>query len=95
MRTSPLKAYAKQPGNSQGLSPSALKATRSRAKAAAMTHVRKSRKAENQRIGQTSKIDQQHKPEGRVVKTKRQNKRDECKQNERKRKKKRTQNTRK
>ncbi len=83
MRTSPLKAYAKQPGNSQGLSPSALKAKRSRDKAAAMTPLRKSRKAENQRIGQSSNTDLHHKPDGSVVKMKRKNNRDVWKHNER------------
>ena len=38
--------------NSQGLSPTALRAKRARDKAAAMTSKRKKRKAENQRIGQ-------------------------------------------
>ena len=44
MRNSPLKAFA----NSQGLSPTALKAKRARDKAAAMTPLRKQRKAEKQ-----------------------------------------------
>ena len=45
MRNSPLKAFA----NSQGLNPTALKAKRARDKEAAMTPLRKKRKAENQR----------------------------------------------
>tara|TARA_R110002096_G_scaffold194003_1_gene376073 strand:+ start:1347 stop:1541 length:195 start_codon:yes stop_codon:yes gene_type:complete len=53
MRNSPLKAFA----NSQGLNPTALKAKRVRDKAAAMTPLRKNRKAENQRIGQSSNSD--------------------------------------
>jgi len=56
MRNSPLKAFA----NSQGLSPTALKAKRARDKAAAMTPLRKQRKAENQRIGQRSDSDLHH-----------------------------------
>ena len=83
MRTSPLKAYAKQPGNSQGLSPSALKAKRSRDKAAAMTPLRKSRKAENQRIGQSSEYDLHHKSDGSVLKTTTKNNRNVWKHGER------------
>ena len=45
MRNSPLKGLVKK-GNSQGLSPTALKAKRARDKAAAMTPLRKHRKAE-------------------------------------------------
>ena len=56
MRNSPLKAYA----NSQGLSPTALKAKRAKDKAAAMTPIRKHRKAQNQRIGQRSDSDLHH-----------------------------------
>ena len=41
----------KRPGNSQGLSPTALRAKRARDLAAAKTTKRKNRKAENQRIG--------------------------------------------
>ena len=46
----------KQPGNSQGLSPAALRAKRSRDKAAAMTTKRKKRKAENNNKGTTPKF---------------------------------------
>tara|TARA_R100001463_G_scaffold37660_1_gene81052 strand:+ start:583 stop:834 length:252 start_codon:yes stop_codon:yes gene_type:complete len=75
MRTSPLKAYAKRPGNSQGLSPIALKDKRARDKAAAMTPLRKKRKRENQANGQSSDYDWHHKPDGNVVKTKKSNNR--------------------
>ena len=44
----------KRPGNSQGLSPTALRDKRARDLAAAKTTKRKNRKAENQRIGQNS-----------------------------------------
>lgn len=50
----------KRPGNSQGLSPTALRAKRSRDKAMAMTTDRKNKKAENQRIGQKSDSDLHH-----------------------------------
>jgi hypothetical protein len=64
MRNTPLKAYA----NSQGLSPTALKAKRVRDKAAAMTPLRRKRKADNQRKGQSSNYDIHHKSDGSVVK---------------------------
>ena len=79
MRTSPLRAFA----NSQGLSPEALKAKRSRDKAAAMTNLRKNRKAENQRIGQSSNYDLHHKPNGNVVKMSTKNNRNVWKRGER------------
>ena len=79
MRNTPLKAYA----NSQGLSPTALKAKRVRDKAAAMTPLRKSRKAENQRIGQSSNSDIHHKPDGTTVKMSTKNNRNVWKHNER------------
>ena len=50
----------KRPGNSQGLSPTALRAKRARDKAMAMTTNRKNKKAENQRIGQRSDSDLHH-----------------------------------
>jgi len=50
----------KRPGNSQGLSPTALRAKRARDKAMAMTTDRKKKKAENQRIGQKSDSDLHH-----------------------------------
>tara|TARA_B100001094_G_scaffold133854_1_gene129655 strand:+ start:335 stop:574 length:240 start_codon:yes stop_codon:yes gene_type:complete len=79
MRTSPLKAFA----NSQGLSPTALKAKRARDKAAAMTGKRKERKAENQRIGQSSNYDLHHKSDGSVIKTTTKNNRNVFKHGER------------
>ena len=51
MRNSPLKAFA----NSQGLSPTALKAKRDRDLAFAKTPVRKMKKAENQRLRRAAK----------------------------------------
>ena len=59
----------KRKGNSQGLSPTALKRKRARDKAAAMTPKRKKRKAENQRIGQRSDSDIHHLPNGTVRRT--------------------------
>ena len=50
----------KRAGNSQGLSPTALRAKRARDKAMAMTTDRKKKKAENQRIGQKSNSDLHH-----------------------------------
>jgi len=50
----------KRAGNSQGLSPTALRAKRARDKAMAMTKDRKDKKAENQRIGQRSDSDIHH-----------------------------------
>ena len=82
MRTSPLKGLVRK-GNSQGLSPTALKAKRARDKAAAMTSLRKNRKAENQRIGQSSEYDLHHKADGSVVKMSTKNNRDVWKHGER------------
>jgi hypothetical protein len=79
MRNSPLKSFA----NSQGLSPTALKAKRARDKAAAMTSLRKNRKAENQRIGQSSNSDLHHKPDGSVVRVSAKNNRNVWKHGER------------
>jgi len=59
----------KRPGNSQGLSPSALRAKRARDKAMAMTEDRKEKKAENQRIGQESDSDLHHTKSGTVRRT--------------------------
>ena len=61
---SPLKV-----ANSQGLSPTALRAKRSRDKAAAMTPARKRKKAQNQRIGQRSDSDIHHKSDGTTERT--------------------------
>ena len=59
----------KRKGNSQGLSPEALKAKRDRDKEAAMSPKRKARKAENQRIGQRSDSDLHHSKSGAVRRT--------------------------
>ena len=56
----------KRPGNSQGLSPTALRDKRARDLAAAKTTKRKNRKAENQRIGQNSEKDLHHASSGTV-----------------------------
>ena len=82
MRTSSLKGLIRK-GNSQGLNPTALKAKRARDKTAAMTPLRKSRKAENQRIGQSSNSDLHHRPDGSIVKTSTKNNRNVWKHNER------------
>ena len=82
MRNSPLKAFAGK-ANSQGLSPTALKAKRARDKNTAMTPLRKHRKAENQRIGQSSNSDLHHKSNGSVVKTSVKNNRNVWKHGER------------
>ena len=55
--------------NSQGLSPTALRAKRARDKTAAMTPLRKARKAENQRIGQRPESDLHHTTSGAVRRT--------------------------
>mgnify|MGYP003124201379 CR=1 FL=1 len=80
MRNSPLKAFA----NSQGLSPTALKAKRARDKAAAMTPLRKARKAGNQKEGQRSDSDIHHKPDGTTVRISTKNNRNVWKHGERK-----------
>ena len=59
----------KRPGNSQGLSPTALRDKRARDKAMAMTTKRKYRKAENQRIGQESDRDIHHTTSGTTKRT--------------------------
>ena len=59
----------KRKGNSQGLSPMALRAKRSRDKAAAMTPKRRRRKAENQAYGQRSDSDIHHEPSGALRRT--------------------------
>ena len=83
MRNSPLKAFAKKAGNSQGLSPTALKAKRKRDGEAARTPARKMKKAENQRIGQSSNYDLHHKSDGTVVKMSTKNNRNVWKHGER------------
>jgi hypothetical protein len=82
MRNSPLKAFAGK-ANSQGLSPTALKAKRERDGAAARTPVRMAKKAENQRIGQSSNYDLHHKSDGSVVKMSTKNNRNVWKHGER------------
>tara|TARA_R100000458_G_C8227093_1_gene209835 strand:+ start:176 stop:430 length:255 start_codon:yes stop_codon:yes gene_type:complete len=83
MRNSPLKAFAKKAGNSQGLSPAALKAKRERDLAAAKTPLRKKRKRENQANGQSSNYDWHHKSDGSVVKMSTKNNRNVWKHGER------------
>ena len=86
MRTSPLKAFAKKAGNSQGLSPTALKDKRARDLIAAKTKKRKDRKAENQSSetpAQSSNYDLHHKSDGSVVKMSTKNNRNVWKHGER------------
>lgn len=59
----------KRAGNSQGLSPVALRNKRARDKAAAMTPKRRKRKAENQAYGQRSDSDIHHEPSGALRRT--------------------------
>jgi len=82
MRNSPLKGLLRK-GNSQGLSPTALKDKRARDLAAAKTPARKLKKAENQRIGQSSNYDLHHKSDGSVVKMSTKNNRNVWKHGER------------
>ena len=82
MRNSPLKGLVRK-GNSQGLSPTALKAKRDRDLTAAKTPARKMKKAENQRIGQSSNYDLHHKSDGSVVKMSTKNNRNVWKHGER------------
>ena len=82
MRNSPLKGLVRK-GNSQGLSPTALKAKRERDGKAARTPARMAKKAENQRIGQSSNYDLHHKPDGSVVKMSTKNNRNVWKHGER------------
>jgi len=56
----------KRPGNSQGLSRTALAAKRARDLAKAKEKYRADRKAENQRIGQESNTDLHHTSSGTV-----------------------------
>jgi hypothetical protein len=77
--SSPLKAKA----NSQGLSPTALKDKRARDLTAAKSPARKMKKAENQRIGQSSNYDLHHKSDGSVVKMSAKNNRNVWKHGER------------
>tara|TARA_R100000544_G_C2224357_1_gene59650 strand:+ start:151 stop:393 length:243 start_codon:yes stop_codon:yes gene_type:complete len=79
MRNSPLKGFA----NSQGLSPEALKDKRARDLAAAKTPTRKMKKAQNQRIGQSSNYDIHHKSDGSTSKISTASNRNVWKRNER------------
>lgn len=70
-------------GGKQKLSPAARRAKQARDKTAAMTSDRKDKKAENQRIGQSSKYDLHHASSGRVTKTSRRYNRNVWQRNER------------
>ena len=83
MRNSPLKAYAKKAGNSQGLSPTALRAKRERDDKSNRTPARMAKKAENQRIGQSSNYDIHHKSDGSTEKISVASNRNVWKRNER------------
>lgn len=67
----------------QKLSPKAAAAKKRRDKAAAMTPKRRKRKAENQRIGQSSEYDLHHKSDGSIVKMSTSNNRNVWKHGER------------
>ncbi len=82
MRNSPLKGLVRK-GNSQGLNPEALADKRARDLAAAKTPARKMKKAQNQRIGQSSNYDLHHKSDGSVVKMSTENNRNVWKHGER------------
>ena len=60
----------KRPGNSQGLSPTALRDKRARDKAMAMSPARKRKKRENQATGkQSSEYDLHHTKSGTIKRT--------------------------
>ena len=80
MRNSPLKQFAGK-ANSQGLSPTALKAKRDRDLAAAKTPVRMAKKAQNQKIGQSPAYDIHHKADGSTAKISNASNRDVWKRN--------------
>ena len=82
MRNSPLKGLVRK-GNSQGLNPEALADKRARDLAAAKTPVRKMKKAQNQRIGQSSNYDIHHESDGSTAKISTASNRDVWKRNER------------
>jgi len=82
MRNSPLKGLVRK-GNSQGLNPEALANKRASDLAAAKTPARKMKKAQNQRIGQSSNYDWHHKSDGSVVKMSTKNNRNVWKHGER------------
>ena len=77
MKSSPIKLKQK-------LSPKAAAAKAVRDKDAAMTLVRKRKKAENQRLGQRSDSDLHHKSDGSVVRMSIKNNRNVWKHGERK-----------
>ena len=81
--TTPFKLRSHPSPFKQDLSPRAAAAKKRRDIAAAKTSKRKKRKAENQRIGQSSNYDLHHKPDGTVVKTSVSNNRNVWKHNER------------
>lgn len=81
MRTSPLKGLVRK-GNSQGLNPEALADKRKRDKEYMMGPYKK-KKAENQRIGQSSNYDIHHKSDGSTEKISAASNRDVWKRNER------------
>jgi len=81
MRNSPLKGLARK-GNSQGLNPQALADKRKRDKEYMMGPYKK-KKAENQRIGQSSNYDIHHKSDGSTEKISVASNRDVWKRNER------------
>ena len=76
MKSSPIKLKQK-------LSPKAAAANKKRDIAAAKTPYRRMRKAENQRIGQSSEYDLHHKPDGSVVRMSVKNNRNVWKHGER------------
>ena len=82
MRNSPLKGLVRK-GNSQGLNPEALATKRDRDLAAAKTPARQMKKAQNQRIGQSSNYDIHHKADGSTAKISTASNRDVWKRNER------------
>jgi len=82
MRNSPLKGLVRK-GNSQGLNPEALADKRARDLAAAKTPARKMKKAQNQRIGQSSNYDIHHKSDGSTEKISVASNRNVWKRNER------------
>ena len=82
MRNSPLKGLVRK-GNSQGLNPEALADKRARDLAAAKTPARKMKKAQNQRIGQSSNYDIHHESDGSTAKISTASNRDVWKRNER------------
>ena len=66
--TTPFKLRSGSSPFKQDLTPAAARRKKRRDIRAAKTAKRKARKAENQRIGQSSEYDLHHKPDGTVVK---------------------------